>query len=98
MERYKYTNIKKKVTGERIYTPTIYPTVELSPNDIYIITSKGDRLDLLASRYYSRVSYWPVIAVANNLGLGTLIVQPGIQLRIPMNISEFKMKLEQLNK
>jgi len=108
MSRYQYTNIKRnsdtKVrptaqknavkTQQQMRETTIYPTVERSTDDLYLITQITDRLDLLADKYYNDSSLWWVIALANNLGKGTLIVEPGIQLRIPNNPQSFRNALK----
>jgi len=47
----------------------------------------GDRLDLLAFDFYGDTSYWWVIASANALPGDSLYLEPGMQLRIPVNLS-----------
>ena len=49
--------IKKNSEGKRYYKPLKYPDIPLSPNDIYITTTIGDRLDNLAHQFYNDVSY-----------------------------------------
>jgi nucleoid-associated protein YgaU len=51
--------------------------------DVQIISQQGDRLDLLALEYYSDETLWYVIARANGLGKGTLLIPPGTVIRIP---------------
>lgn len=65
------------------YNTTRYPSFDVSPTDVYIFSREGDRLDLLADSFYNDSTLWWIIADANNLGKGSLIVKPGIQLRIP---------------
>lgn len=60
------------------------PEAKLSDDDTFIETKLGDRLDLLSWRYYGDVSFWTYIARVNNLPGDTLIVEPGIILRIPI--------------
>ena len=45
----------------------------------------GDRLDLLADRFYGDVSLWWIIAVSNpnKIEFGSLLPDPGLQIRIP---------------
>lgn len=63
---------------------TIYPNFdELFADDTYILTQENDRLDILAKEFYGDEVFWHVIAKANNIGKGTLMVPPGIILRIP---------------
>jgi hypothetical protein len=65
-----------------------YPNIPLSENDIYVITTIGDRLDSLAYSYYNDANYWWVIAVANNNATkGSMFPTPGTQLRIPTDLS-----------
>lgn len=95
MKRYDYTNIvKDSETGVRRYQSTYYVKLKPSLKDEYIITVQGDRLDLLAHKYYNDVTKWIIIAVANDIGKGSLSIEPGIQLRIPMDIDLFEDKLK----
>jgi len=86
---YRYQNIEitKNNTGERYYSNNIYPDIPLSNNDSYIIAVLGDRLDLLAFDFYGDTSFWWVIASANSLSGDSLYVEPGMQLRIPIDLS-----------
>ena len=92
MRRYEKFNID----GARLRT-TIYPPIPRSENDIYIVTRDSDRLDLLAGQYYRDVTLWWIIASANNLGKGTLVLPPGKQLRIPSDIEAVVNLFEDLN-
>lgn len=96
-DRYKYTGVKKDAKNKRLFATTFYPVIEKKLSDIYIITKKGDRLDLLANKYYDDTRLWSLIAQANQLGNGTLVVESGIQLRIPMDLSDIETKLRQIN-
>jgi len=63
---------------------TIYPTMPINPSqDIYIRTTTMDRLDKLAYDFYGDASMWWIIATANNLGKGTLIIPSNTRIRIP---------------
>lgn len=63
---------------------TIYPDFdELFSSDTYILTQENDRLDLLAKEFYGDEVFWHVIAKANGLGKGSLVIPPGIILRVP---------------
>ena len=92
----RYQNIPKtKIDGKTVYKTSRYPEVPLSENDIYVISTQGDRFDVLAQQYYNDSSLWWVISIANtgNAGAGTLPVLPqnslvipeGTQIRIPNN-------------
>ena len=49
---------------------------------MFFIAQQGDRLDLLAQRFYKDASLWWYIARANNLK--TMNVPAGTSLRIPI--------------
>jgi len=83
MNRYKSINKLTTDTGRRYTSNPIYPTVPLSADDFYVITTIGDRYDTLAHKFYSDSSLWWIIASANNSEKGSLIVEPGVQIRIP---------------
>lgn len=86
---YRYQNIKEvkyQATGSQYYSNNIYPDIPLSNEDSYVITVLGDRLDLLAFDFYGDTSYWWVIASANALPGDSLYLEPGTQLRIPVNL------------
>ncbi len=71
-----------------MYATSRYPEIPLSENDIYVYTTQGDRYDILALNYYGDSSLWWIIASANpNIGLSTLVIPEGVQIRIPNNIS-----------
>ena len=83
MDRYEYVMHTKSSTGARMYTTSRYPILEPTESDTYIYTRVGMRLDNLAFKYYGDAGLWWIIALANNLGKGTLIVPLKQQLRIP---------------
>jgi hypothetical protein len=97
--RYTYTNTKKDSDTNVTYMEsTIYPKVEPKDSDFYIISSDGDRLDLLANTYYKDPSMWWVIATANNLNDANFFVEAGTQLRIPADTSDILNNLYKINK
>jgi hypothetical protein len=97
--RYTYTNIlKTNETKKNYLESTIYPKIKPMDTDLYIISTQGDRLDLLASQYYGDRNLWWIIAVANNLNDASLSIEPGKQLRIPGNTSNILNDLEKINK
>lgn len=60
------------------------PTVQINDSQFFKITFKqGDRLDLLAKKYFKDSTLWWVIAIVNNLTGDSLILQPGTELYIP---------------
>ena len=82
MQRYAEL-ITYKENRKQIYETIYYPEIEISDDDIYIISKRLDRLDILAYEHYNDQTLWFVIAEANNLGKGTLIIPPGTRIRIP---------------
>lgn len=88
MGRYSRTNIIKNQEGRRYYSQRRYLEIPRSNNDLYVITTIGDRYDLLANQYYKDSSLWWVISSANPEYIGSLYPPIGVQLRIPSNISE----------
>jgi len=72
--------------------------IEPHIDDIYIIGQIGDRLDNLAFKYYGDSSLWWIIARANNIGKGSLVVPLGLQLRIPQNQFDIIDEYNDINK
>ena len=56
---------QKRKDGKRIFQYAKYPEIPLSVNDIYVTTTTGDRLDLLADQFYNNSDYWWIISSAN---------------------------------
>ena len=79
--------IKYAATGSEYYVNNIYPDIPPTNDDNYIITVLGDRLDLIAFDFYGDSSFWWVIASANALPGDSLVVEPGTQIRIPVDLS-----------
>lgn len=97
MNRYNNVEILKDVNGRRFRKTIKYPIVEPHIDDIYIIGMVGDRLDRLAHKYYKDSSLWWIIAEANNIGKGDLVVPIGIQIRIPSQTSSILRAYNELN-
>ena len=100
MERYENTDIlKTEYTDRPYYKGKYYPNIPLSENDVYVITTVGDRLDSLANSYYNDSTLWWVIAAANNNATkGALYPTPGTQLRIPTDLNMVLNLFNQFNK
>lgn len=86
MNRYSDIKLKRTDDGIKYRRNLIFPEIPESLNDLYVITTAGDRYDTLALNYYQDSSLWWVIAGINNVKKDSLVVEPGIQLRIPMDI------------
>ncbi len=96
----RYQNIKKIKNSDKItyYRDNKYPVIPLSTNDIYIITTSGDRFDKLAQQYYGDNTLWWIISIANsNLPQNTLYLSGGIKIRIPLNIQAILSSYYSLN-
>ena len=84
--------------GSRYYKGVKYPEIPLSPNDIYVITTTGDSLDVLAQQFYNDKSLWWVLSIANvSLSQNSLFVPVGSQLRITSNIQGILTAYRNLN-
>lgn len=87
--RYSAVKIEKlNVTGSQYYVTNIYPDIPPKNNDYFVITTIGDRLDLLAYDFYQDSSLWWIIASANALPGDSLYPPIGTQLRIPVDIDQ----------
>ena len=64
------------------------------------MTDEGDRLDLLANQFYSDITLWWVIAIANPdvVDFGSISMTPGTQLRIPFDLNSIISSFNSLNK
>ena len=91
LDRYQFTK-----TNQDKYRTTWYPKLPKQQSDLYIISREGDRLDLLANEFYEDPRYWWVLAEANNVGKGTMIVPSGLQLRIPFPITDLLDRLREV--
>ena len=89
----------KGQNNKRYYRHIHYPEIPLTRGDIYVITSEGDRLDLLANQYYKDTSLWWIITCANPgvVSRDSFYIKPGTQIRIPNSIMDIKKKYEELN-
>lgn len=97
MERYRNIDIKKTEKGKRYYKTIRYPEIPKSIDDVYIVGQAGDRIDLLADKYYGDVTLWWIIARANNIGKGDFVVPLGKQLRIPKNYTQIINEYNTIN-
>jgi hypothetical protein len=86
----RYDNIatKKTADGRTVYKTSRYPNIPLKNSDIYVATETGDRFDSLANQFYSNPSLWWIIASANNIHDGSMAVEDGTVLRIPVQYLE----------
>ena len=98
MGRYTKIPVRKKGLKQLFYSTVRYPKVALSDNDLYVITERGDRYDILAQEYYGDSTLWWVISSANNGSKQNSYFPPeGVQIRIPANISGLIANFENEN-
>jgi len=105
MSRYnkiqKLVNLNSKLrdANPRYIGTVTYPLVPNSPNDIFIITEFGDRLDSLARKFYKDSSlYWIIYSANPNIIRSDQLFLPaGVQLRIPTNVNETKRRFDKIN-
>ena len=90
----------KNINRKRIYKALKYPEIPLSIEDTYVITTDGDRLDLLADQFYQDVDMWWIIATANPgiVKRDTFNLKPGLEIRIPTDTQSIMQNFESLNK
>ena len=94
MARYKNTKFRKKSLFPRsnriayAYDTTLYPEIPESDNDLYLISTEGDRCDTLASKFYQSPHFWWIIAQTNNLN--SMNIEKGTKLRIPNSAERAK--------
>ena len=87
MNRYADTKLYKTATGIIYQGVTKYPEIAYSENDIYVITTDGDRLDNLAYEYYGDATlYWVISAANPNQTYNLLYPVLGAQIRIPFPV------------
>ena len=96
--RLENISIEKK-KQQRYYRSLKYPNIPLSVNDLYVITTAGDRLDLLANQFYNDVRLWWVIATANRdiVRRDSYGLKPGLEIRIPADIQRILQDFQNLN-
>ena len=85
MSRYEDTKVKSLKNGILVKNTTIYSVIPESDEDIFLLSTDGDRFDLLAHQYYGDVNLWWYLAKANNMKFNN--IPAGTKLRVPMNIS-----------
>jgi len=95
--RYANIKIKKNNIRKTVTNSVLYPPILKNAQDIYIITTVGDRMDTLAKKYYGQVSKYWIIAEANAIGKGTLDIPIGTQLRIPKDLFKIQQDFQNLN-
>jgi hypothetical protein len=96
MSRYATAKVLRDQNGKRRLSSVIMPTPNRTADDLYIQITSPDRLDKLAQTFYNDDKLWYVIAAANGLGKGSLMVPGEIILRIP-NIGNIQNTINNTN-
>lgn len=94
-------NIKRKNTDGKIFYKNLkYPDIPITSDDLYVITTVGDRLDSIAQQFYNDVRLWWVIATANPqiIRRDSYNLKPNLEIRIPGNVSLIIKNFEKLNR
>jgi hypothetical protein len=98
INRYQNTKVTKTENeGNEIYVNSVYPDIPYSNSDVYVITTLGDRLDILANNIYGDTSLWWIISSANQLPGDSLTPPIGIQLRIPTDLQPILNAYKSIN-
>ena len=95
--RYSNTKVKRDKSGFRRYNTTYYPDIPIRDTDQFIYPRFGERLDVLAHKFYGDVTLWWVIAKVNGL-TGKMYVPQDTEIRIPGNVSKVLEDFNNINK
>ena len=95
--RYSNTKVKRDKSGIRAYKTTYYPDIPISDTDQFIYPHFGDRLDVLAHKFYGDVTLWWIIAKANGIK-GKMYAPQNTEIRIPGNVSKVLEDFYNLNR
>jgi phage tail protein X len=82
----RYFNIQKLLNdkNQQYIGTTLYPIIPESVDDIFVLSSDGDRLDRYAFRFYKDSTLWWIISANNpDVARDSVYLQGGIQIRIP---------------
>jgi hypothetical protein len=88
----RYDNLRKIKSGKMYASSTAHVNIYKACLDGRISFTRktmveGERLDILAGKFYGNGGLWWVIAAASGIGWG-LQAPPGTNLRIPTDISQ----------
>jgi hypothetical protein len=99
VETIRNININAGPLRAPYYKTVLYPEVPDNPQDVWVITDFGDRLDLLANQFYGDITLYWIIAIGNpNLvSFGSLFIDEGTQMRIPVDINGIIRSYNNLN-
>tara|TARA_B100000287_G_C19953576_1_gene511446 strand:- start:135 stop:440 length:306 start_codon:yes stop_codon:yes gene_type:complete len=96
--RYSEARIKTNKNNKvKYFKPTLYPDIPEKDTDILHYVKAGERLDILAHRYYGDVGLWWVISRANRLDPSDIGLDASSTIRIPQDISEVIRAFRSIN-
>lgn len=100
ISRVKNINLKIGTNNKPYYKNIKYPDIPLSENDIYVVTTAGDRLDSIAYQFYKDIRLWWVISSANPdvIRRDSFNLKPNLEIRIPANINVILEVFKDINK
>ena len=96
-DRYKNKKVKINERGKQYYKSLISTNIPVQNSDLRIVARAGDRLDILANKYYKNPSYWWIIAEANKLRDGGFALDPSVEIRVPGNIQPILQEFRRIN-
>ena len=99
-DRIREIQIIRNTEGKNYYRNIKYPEIPLSSEDIYVLTTVGDRLDSLVYQFYNDIRLWWIIAVANpqKIRRDSYVLRSNLEIRIPRNIPEILDSFNDLNR
>ena len=99
IQQLRNVNINAGPLRTPYYSTVLYPEIPANPQDIWVITDFGDRLDLLADQFYGDITLYWIISIGNpnKINFGSLFIDEGKQIRIPVDISGILSSYNSLN-
>jgi len=97
MDRYDTIQILKSTVGQRYYKTVKYPDIPVRSDDVYFLSTKGDRFDLVATDYYDDPSLYWIIAEANSFPKDSFYIPEGKEVRVPTVINGILIDFENIN-
>jgi hypothetical protein len=83
-DRYIKVETKTRPDGKLVYQSCIPKSIVVNElNDIQIVVSETDRMDVIANNVYGSAMDWWKIAAANKRTNGSLHLKPGTTIFIP---------------
>ena len=100
MDRLKFILKKRDLLNQKRYYKNIeYPSVPIKSTDVYFISKVGDRLDIIAFDFYGDSRLWWIISKANPdvIRRDSFFINPGVRVRVPIDIQDIKGEYQNLN-